>query len=288
MRARATSLVQQPAVATGLRILDRYNAGGGGLLAGGLAYAALFAIVPGLLLLAGVAGLLFADPVERAKAVAVVVGVLPPLRELIEAVLAEAARAAAPVSIVGALILIWGTSRFVVAFQDAIARVMGGDRRRGLILTNLAALGAVVLMIGAIVLSTFVSGVLAFLNAGVDSGVLRVVGDALSLALGLLPVVAAVGATTLVYRIVPIPSPPWRAVLVPGLAAGLALAILAQLFVFVAPKLIGAAAFIGTLATAFAALAWLSLSFQALLFGAAWVRDRTTRLTPPGARSDLT
>lgn len=288
MRARATSLVQQPAVATGLRILDRYNAGGGGLLAGGLAYAALFAIVPGLLLLAGVAGLLFADPVERAKAVAVVVGVLPPLRELIEAVLAEAARAAAPVSIVGALILIWGTSRFVVAFQDAIARVMGGDRRRGLILTNLAALGAVVLMIGAIVLSTFVSGVLAFLNAGVDSGVLRVVGDAVSLALGLLPVVAAVGATMLVYRIVPIPSPPWRAVLVPGLAAGLALAILAQLFVFVAPKLIGAAAFIGTLATAFAALAWLSLSFQALLFGAAWVRDRTTRLTPPGARSDLT
>ena len=191
-------------------------------------------------------------------------------------------------SIVGALILIWGTSRFVVAFQDAIARVMGGDRRRGLILSNLAALGAVVLMIGAIVLSTVVSGVLAFLNAGVDSGVLRVVGDAVSLALGLLPVVAAVGATTLVYRIVPIPSPPWRAVLVPGLAAGLALTILAQLFVFVAPKLIGAAAFIGTLATAFAALAWLSLSFQALLFGAAWVRDRAIRLTPPGARSDLT
>jgi uncharacterized BrkB/YihY/UPF0761 family membrane protein len=58
-------------------------------------------------------------------------------------------------------------------------------------------------------------------------------------------------------------------------------------FVFVAPRLIGAAAFIGTLATAFAALAWLSLSFQALLFGAAWVRDRVTQHTPAGARSDL-
>jgi membrane protein len=274
-------------VAAFLRILDRYNAGGGGLLAGGLAYAALFAIVPGLLLLAGIVGLLFADPVERAKAVELVVGVVPPLRELIEAVLAEAARAAAPVSIVGAVLLVWGTSRFVVAFEDAIARVMGGDRRRGLLISNLAALGAVVLMIVAIVLGTLLSGALAFIDAGVESGVLGVLAGAVSIALGLLPIVVAVAATTLVYRVVPVPSPPWRAVLVPGIAAGLALTILATVFVFVAPRLIGAAAFIGSLATAFAALAWLSLSFQALLFGAAWVRDRATQQTPSGARSDL-
>ena len=270
-----------------MRILDRYNAGGGGLLAGGLAYAALFAIVPGLLLLAGVVGLLFADPVERAKAVAVVVGVLPPLRDVIEAVLSEAARSAAPVSVVGAVVLVWGTSRFVVAFEDAIARVMGGDRRRGLIKSNLAALAAVVLMIGAIVLSTLLSGALAFLDAGAQSGALRVFGDVVAIALGLLPIAITVGAMTLVYRIVPVPSPPWRAVLVPGMAAGLALTLLASIFVFVAPRLIGAAVFIGTLATAFAALAWLGLSFQAVLFGAAWVRDRTTHLTPPGARADL-
>jgi membrane protein len=281
-------VLETPAVAAGLRILDRYNAGGGGLLAGGLAYAALFAIVPGLLLIAGVVGMVFADPLERAKAVAVVVGVLPPLRELIEAVLGEAARAAAPVSIVGAVVLVWGTSRFVVAFEDAIARVMGGDRRRGLIISNLAALGAVVLMIGSIVLSTLLSGLLAFLDAGVRSGVLWVIGDAVELALALLPIAVTVGATMLVYRVVPVPSPPWRAVIVPGVAAGLVLTLLAGLFVFVAPRLIGAAAFIGTLATAFAALAWLGLSFQALLFGAAWVRDRASRLTPRGARSDLT
>ena len=260
---------------------------GGGLLAGGLAYAALFAIVPGLFLLAGVVGLVFADPVERAKAVAVVVSVAPPLRELIEAVLGEASRAAAPVSIVGAIVLIWGTSRFVVAFQGAIARVMGSDRARGQIASNLVALGAVALMIGAIVLSTLLSGLLAFLEAGVESGALGVVGDAVSLALGLLPIVATVGATVLVYRVVPVPSPSWQAVIVPGLAAGLALTILARLFVFVAPRLIGAAAFIGALATAFAALAWLGLSFQALLLGAAWVCDRATRFRPPGARSDL-
>lgn len=243
--------------------------------------------MPGLLLVAGVIGLLFAEPAEQAKAVAFVVGVLPPLRDLIEAVLAEAARAAAPISIAGAVILVWGTSRFVVAFEGAIARVMGGDRRRGLVLSNLSALAAVVLMIGVIVLSTLLSGLLAFIDAGVQAGELRVIGDALAVALGLLPIVATIGVTTLVYRIVPIPSPPWRAVVVPGVAAGLALTILASLFAFVAPRLIGAAAFIGSLATAFAALAWLGLSFQALLLGAAWVRDRTSRQAPSGARSDL-
>ncbi|MES1239550.1 MAG: YhjD/YihY/BrkB family envelope integrity protein, partial [Chloroflexota bacterium] len=96
------------------RILDRYGAAGGGLLAGGLAYAALFAIVPGVVLLAGVAGLVYADPAAREQAVAVLAGVLPPLRDVVDAVLAEVARSAAPVSIVGAIALLWGTSRFVV------------------------------------------------------------------------------------------------------------------------------------------------------------------------------
>ena len=52
------------------------------------------------------------------------------------------------------------------------------------------------------------------------------------------------------------------------------LTILLRVFVFVAPRLIGAAALLGTLASVFAALAWLSLSFQALLLGAAWTAQR--------------
>jgi membrane protein len=272
-------------VAAALRVLDRYNAAGGGLLAGGLAYSALFAIVPGVLLLAGVVGLIYSDPVEQARVVAVVAGVLPPMRDLIEAVLTEAAKGAGPVSIIGAVVLVWGTSRFVVAFQDALARVMGGDRSRGILASNLTALAAVLLMIGAIVASSLLGGLLDFLQAGAQAGVVKVLGDLLSLALGLLPIVATVGAVFAVYRLVPTSRPPWRAILVPGLAVGLMLSALARVFVFVAPRLIGAAAFLGTLATVFAALAWLGLSFQAILFGAAWVRDRASRITPSGART---
>jgi membrane protein len=265
------------------RVLDRYDAAAGGLLAGGLAYAALFAIVPAALLIAGMVGLFVADPSAREGLIETVVGVLPPMRELIEIVLTEVARDAAPVSIVGAVVLVWGTSRFVVAFDGAIARVMGGDRRRGLLASNLAALGAVVLMIGAILLSSVLSGIVAFLEAGQALGVIPLLGDALTLTLGLLPVVATMGAVILVYRVVPTPAPRWGAVILPGVTVGLALTILARLFAFVAPRLIGAAALLGTLATVFAALAWLALSFQALLLGAAWVRERVERYTPPGA-----
>jgi membrane protein len=276
--------VALPPVAAGRRILDRYSAAGGALLAGGLAYAALFAIVPGMLLLAGVVGLLVSEPAERQRLVDVVSGVLPPLREVIETVLTEAARDAAPVSLLGAVALLWGTSRFAVAFQEAIARVGGGDRRRGLLAQNVGAIGSVVLMIVAIVLSTFLSGVLAFLEAGASAGVFQIVGTAISVALGLLPIAATIGATILVYRIVPVPRPPWRAVVIPGVFAGLALTVVARVFAFLAPRLIGSAALLGTIATVFAALAWLALSFQAILLGMAWVRDRAERTTPPGAK----
>jgi membrane protein len=272
-------------VAAARRIFDRYGAAEGGLLAGGLAYGALFAIVPAVLLLAGVVGLVYADPADRAEVIAVLVGVLPPMRDLIETVLNEVARDAAPISILGAIFLIWGTSRFVVAFEGAIARVMGGEHRRGLLVSNLAALGAVVLMVAAIPATAILSTIVAFLEAGEQVGAIRALSAALSVALGVIPVLLTLFAIVLVYRIVPQPTPRWHAVIVPGITIGLTLTVIARVFAFIAPRLIGAAALIGTLATVFAALAWLALSFQAILIGAAWVRDRGERQLPKGARS---
>lgn len=213
------------------------------------------------------------------------VGVLPPMRDLIETVLTEVARDAAPVSILGAIALVWGTSRFVVGFEGAIARVMGGELRRGLLVSNLAAVGAVVLMIAVIPASAALSTMVAFLEIGEQLGIIQVASAALSVALGVVPVLATLFAMVLVYRIVPRPTPRWHAVILPGIVVGLTLTVLARVFAFLAPKLIGAAALIGTLATVFAALAWLALSFQAILIGAAWVRDRGERMTPKGARS---
>ena len=49
---------------------------------------------------------------------------------------------------------------------------------------------------------------------------------------------------------------------------------LTQAFTFLIPRLVGVAALAGSLATAFIALAWLSFLFQAMLYGAAWLKVR--------------
>ena len=67
----------------------------------------------------------------------------------------------------------------------------------------------------------------------------------------------------------------------------MAIVALSQLFLFVAPRLIGAALVTGSLATAFIALAWLSFTFQVLLMGAAWVRFRDDRASAQPGSSGL-
>ena len=60
--ARVTSI---PVVRRLLDILDRYDRAGGGLLAAGLAFSSLFALLPAILLIIGLAGLLLSDPERR-------------------------------------------------------------------------------------------------------------------------------------------------------------------------------------------------------------------------------
>jgi membrane protein len=244
--------------------------------------------VPAVLLVAGVAGVFITDPATRASVVDTVSGVFPPLRELATSVLDEASRESAPVSILGLVTLLWGASRFAVAFQDAIARVTGGTRRRSFLRSNAGAFGAVLLLVLAILASTILAGLSAFLDAGQSIGIVAVLDRGVGLALGILPILAAIVAVAVVYRFVPVFRPGWRSVLVPAVVVGLVLTGLARVFVFISPRLIGAAALLGTLASVFAALAWLSLSFQALLIGAAWMAERNAaeEADEPGAPTD--
>jgi membrane protein len=260
-------------VASTRAVLDRYGAAGGGLLAGGLAYSALFAIVPLAALMAGIVGLVVDDEAQRAAVVAAIADVLPPLRDIVRLVLEEAAGAAGAISVLGGLALVWGASRFAVAFQDAMARIFGGTRHRGFVASNVAALVAVLGLIGVATLGAVLAGLSSFLDAAEAQGG-PVVGFVIDAGLAIVPSAGAIVSIALVYRLVPVIAPGWRAIVPPAIVVGIALTILTRVFVFIAPRLVGAAATIGAIATAFAALAWLSLSFQAILLGAAWVRQR--------------
>ena len=258
-------------------VLARYDRAGGALLAGGLAYSALFALVPLILVAAGLAGLVVRDPAVREDVIATIANVLPPLRGLVTLVLTESANAAGTISIVGAIILVWGGSRFILAFEEAMTRIAGGARTRNVVARNVLGFAAAIVLVGAVVVGAVVAALAAFFDAAAATNGFIAVSFLTQVTLAFLPIVVAIGAVAIVYRFVFEVHPSWSATWRPAWFVALVLTVVARVFVYIAPRLIGAAATIGALATAFAALAWLGISFQAILLGAAWVSIRSER-----------
>lgn len=256
------------------RVLDVYGRAPGGLLANGLAFTALFSIVPIALVTLGVAGVLVKDPAVQQQLATALGNVVPPLRELIEEALVSMSQGAAVSSIIGVAGLIWTVSQFYVTLDVAFSRIFTERPERDVLRRTARGFMWVVGLIG-VVIALIVAGSLAAaaeVLLPTTTSALTAFGRVVSTP----PVVVliTIGVVLVVYLVVPPRPPAVRAALPPAIAAGLAIFALAQLFLFAAPRIVGVAALAGPLATAFIALAWLSFSFQALLYGAAWVRVR--------------
>jgi membrane protein len=268
------AFMDRPRVATVRQVFDIYGRAPGGLLANGLAFTALFAIVPIALVTLGVAGALVEDPTVQ-RQLATAIGLLfPPVRELIDDALRSMSEGARLTSIIGIVGLLWTVSQFYVTLDIAFSRIFSGARERDLVRRTARGFMWVAGLVG-IVVALIIGGSLA---AAAET-LLPTTGTALA-AFGRItsspPVVITIGVVVvlLVYRVVPPQAPSWRAASVPALVTGTAIIVLSQLFLFLAPRVVGAAAVAGSLAAAFIALAWLSFTFQLLLLGAAWVRVR--------------
>ena len=119
------------AVRTLAATLETFDTAGGGLVAGGLAYATLVAILPGLLLVVTVVGFVVNDIAVREQLVESIARAVPPLEELARLALDQVAGGAVPTSILALIGLIWGSSRFYAALDSAFARVFRNAPRRG-------------------------------------------------------------------------------------------------------------------------------------------------------------
>jgi membrane protein len=284
-RALLAGVLERPWVAVARRVLTVYGQAPGGLLANGLAFTALFAIVPIALVTLGVAGLLVDDPTVQAQLATALASLFPPLADLIDRALESLSAGAAITSIVGIAGLLWTVSQFYVTLDIAFSRIFTESPERDLVQRTARGFLWVAGLVGVVV-ALIVAGSLA----AAAEALLPTSATALT-AFGRIasspPVVVGVGMllTLVIYRVVPNRTPSLAATLLPAAVAGLAIVILSQLFVFVAPRIVGAAAVAGPLATAFIALAWLSFTFQILLLGAAWARVRadTERGAPTSA-----
>jgi membrane protein len=262
-------------------VLDRFAAGDGGLLAAGVAYNAVLALIPIGLLVAGIAGIVLNDPRSRADVIAAVVAFVPPLGGVLDEIVAGLTTASPSISLVGLGLAAWGTSRMYAALETAIAGMDAGAPRRGLIRRTARRIGSVAIL-AVFVLAAIVatpSLVIAVEISG-EAGSLRPLFDVLLL---IVPPCLAAVALAAIYRLMPLTRPPGRAIALPALAGAVALVLLTRLFVFVTPRIFGVNLVYGTLGAILIALTWLDLVFTVVLVGAAWVRERTTTAEAPVA-----
>jgi YihY family inner membrane protein len=273
-RAILERFLERPRVSFVRAVLDTYGHAAGGLLANGLAYAALFATIPIALVTLGLAGLLVGNRDVQEELARALSSLFPPLADLIDGVLQGLVTGAAVTSVIGIISLIWTVSQFYVTLDVAFSRIFSDEPERDVLRRTARGFIWVALLIGIVIVLLILVGISSAADAWFPGAM--PLGRSLSRLLTSPPVVLSVAflVMALVYRTVPPQAPRWSAVLLPAAVAALIIVVLSQVFVYVAPRLVGAAALAGSLATAFVALAWLSFTFQAVLYGASWVRVR--------------
>lgn len=255
-------------VRTTLGVMDTANQAGAPLFAPALAFTTLFAVVPLLLLFAGVLGWVIQDAVQRSALLDQLVSYFPPLADVMSTSLEGVVRERGTLSVVGLVGLIWGASNYYAALEEVMRRIFGAQHVRGFFSQRLRGIITVLVLVGLMIGTIGLSSVFALVSEQVGGGLIwRLVFSIAALSVMVLVVLA-------VYQLVPAAPPSWRAALPPAIAAGTGIGLLTSLFSLLTPWLIGGLLAFGIIATVFGALIWLSFSYQILLYGAAWARLR--------------
>jgi membrane protein len=266
-----------PGIRTVLAVNDAYSRAGGGLLASGLAFSALFAIIPGLLLVVSVLVVVVDDRASRQRAIDWLVEQVPPLRDVATSVVANLASDARIGSLLGLALFAWGASGFYLGLNGAIDRVIPGGRPRNPLLARVQAILGVALLVFA-ALAAFV---LAGLASVVSLGTWAVVVSPLA------AIAVATGLCLLVYLALPDDRPTLREAAPAAVGAGIGIGCLTAFFGALAPVLVQGFVALGVIASVFIALVWFNWTFQILLLGASYARLRRDAHRPsPVVSSD--
>jgi membrane protein len=265
-----------PAVQTLLAVLAAFDRAGGGLVAAGLAYAALLALLPLLLLVLSVVAWVVGDPAVQDQIVEAIAKAVPPIADVARSALEQVSAGAVPTGIFALLALIWGSSRFYAALDTAISRIFNAVPRRNPVVQTLRGLFVSGLLVALPVAAIMLGSTLTWLFDLAPNGV--AIEGALRTTVQLLAPLATVAVfilvTSVVYRFVPARHVPVSAFWLPAVLSGIVLAVMAQLFALIAPRLAGTAALFGAFVTVFVLLAWLSISLNVLMLGACWTWAR--------------
>ena len=250
----------------------------GGLLAAGIAYNAVLALVPLGLLGSGLAGLLLSDPGSRSTAIAAIATLLPPLAGVVDQVVGGLTTASPSLSFVGLVLAGWGTSRLYASLESAIVQLDLTAPRRGLLRRTARRLGSIAIVAGVLLGALLAGPILAVAIEMRADGPFA--PRVLDLLLAIVPPALAAIALGAIYRVIPVRRPSWRALAVPAIVGALALVAVTRAFMFIAPRVFGANVVYGTLGAILVSLTWLDIAFTIILIGAAWVDERSPDAAP--------
>ncbi|MDP9482297.1 MAG: YihY/virulence factor BrkB family protein, partial [Chloroflexota bacterium] len=182
--------LERPRIAFVRAVLDTYGHAAGGLLANGLAFAALFATIPIALVTLGLAGWLVNNPNVQAELAEALASVFPPLKDLIEGTLDGLVSGAALTSLIGVIGLIWTVSQFYVTLDVAFSRIFSEEPERDIFRRTARGFVWVALLIGIVVILIILVGLSSMADALLPDTV--PVGRSLSRLLTSPPVVLSV------------------------------------------------------------------------------------------------
>jgi uncharacterized BrkB/YihY/UPF0761 family membrane protein len=259
-----------------------YRAAGGGLIASGLSYSAMFALIPTLALVAVGLFVLVDDATLRADAIKLAVGAFPALQDVAAPAIDGAIKHAAVGSVVALVGFAWAASGLYLNLTRAMELFFPGERVSG----------AVARVIGVILVVLIIVGVLL---AVIVAGAVSVIADALAVDMeGLLAVVNPVltlaltsGLTYGVYRVMPSAPPTPGSAWLPALLVGVAIGLLTLFYGILSPWLVSGFQVFGVMASVFVALVWLRLVFIAMTYGAAMARYRDQATALPAGVTEV-
>jgi uncharacterized BrkB/YihY/UPF0761 family membrane protein len=253
--------------AIGIQVV--YRSVGGGLIVGGLSYAALFALIPTIILVIAGIFLIVDDPQFRQDAIDLLSDAFPPFSGVTDTAVRRAPEFAAAGGIIALVGFAWGASGLYLNLTRAMERFFPGERVSG----------ALARVLGVLLVVLIIVGVLA---AVVMAGVVTVIAEALKLDVQWILTTVSIAATLAlasgivyaIYRVIPANPPQASSARLPAVLVGLAIAGLTLLYSVLSPWLVSGFQLFGVMASVFAALVWLRLVFLAMVYGAAMARYR--------------
>ena len=246
-----------------------YRSVGGGLIVGGLSYAALFALIPTLILVVAGIFLLVDDPQFRRDAIEVINQAFPAFTGITDTAVEGAHELAAVGGIIALVGLLWGASGVYLNLTGAMERFFPVDRVSGAIARVLGVLLVLLIIVGVLA-AVFLAGVVTVVvqALALDSEwILTVVSAAATFGIAAVIVYA-------IYRVIPSNPPAAKSAGLPAVLVGVVIALMTLLYSALSPLLVSSYAAFGVMASVFVALVWLRVVVLAMIYGAAMARYR--------------